>query len=616
MISLELENVPDLSMEIAETLIEDVSLVPMQKKIGRIVTAQEISEKKRLFVEKYHHKWAQGELLNSLEIYAWDSIEDMILSAVAFPYTNLILVGEAGSGKTNGARKILSALFGGPNVRKVDTAFEDELSLGICDVPDLVAKKMQTFLTDNAIVKFTGVILDEINRSQEAQRKMYYPFLSERIIMGHLCKAMVVIGTMNPLGDVYNTEPLDLAFAERFVKVVNIPEFHRVDESYRLKMLRSVNNSLGLDLEINYPKEIQRPFQAALHATMFAYDEISASLIPALVKYVDSIIIGAQATTPPLKIQSTRTGKNLIRNILRNIAFRKAVYGENPTDILEQVAQKELNHVSTAELYDEPLDKNKLEALHAKAKQYLIVKNAALSLITKITNPCEAICALLAKTGSQITEVDRNRLLQHHLDQINRKFVAIGLTMGVEVGGNTLKNQYKNAGAVADVMIICTDILTGGVDVTDSVLVVAAQMLKDITRRGVRAGSKNKEDNKSRLYTYTYSATMLELTSLLLQMPAGEYTPKGNEIGIILATQSDRLSALEDKTNYFPVSLEQYLAPEDRNLLFLTSTLEEYLTRVQGRVVGNGAEKTIMSKRLFNWNQKKEKYNDISNQQD
>ena len=72
------------------------------------------------FIQKYHKKRDPGELFSGIGIYGWGNIEDLIMAAFSRGVgSNVMLEGEAGAGKTSGARIIGSAFFGPENVRIV-----------------------------------------------------------------------------------------------------------------------------------------------------------------------------------------------------------------------------------------------------------------------------------------------------------------------------------------------------------------------------------------------------------------------------------------------------------------------------------------------------------------
>jgi len=445
----------------------------------KIMTGNEAAiERQRKLIKEHHKLRSPGELLSSLGIHAWDSIEDLFLSSVAFPFTNIMLVGEAGSSKSRAAMKVLSAAFGYEQMRKVDTHIEDEVTLGICDVPDLAKGKMSTFLSDNSLIRYKGIVLDEFNRAREDQRKIYMPLLSDRSIMGHHCAALCIIGTMNPLGDIYNTEPLDLAAAERFQQVITVPEFHQIDEAHRLKILGGVRGALTVDTKIVFPEETTRAFRAALTATLFEYARVEARVAEPLIRYVDTVLLTAKRANPPIQIQSSRTGQYLVRNILRILAWRSAVYGEDPLKILEPMARKSLGHVSTKALYDDAIPPEKLELLHTAGKQILIEGGALVNALSRITNPLEGIAALCAATTEQIPEIDRTRLCDRFLNMLKRK--ADEFKPEIYKGTKTLQDSYNASLVYSDCLIGCLGLLHSQKKMTDAALVSAGQIIRDI----------------------------------------------------------------------------------------------------------------------------------------
>ena len=464
-----IEGIVESSASVKEIPVQ--GLRERQEKV-RLRTAEETLEIPQAFVREFHVIRSPGELMSMLDVKAWDSIEDMFLSSIAFPGTNIMLVGQAGSSKTQASIRTLTAAYGDGQVRKVDTHIEDEVTLGVCDVPDLVHGKMATFLSDTSLIHYPGVILDEFNRAREEQKKIYMPLLSERTIMGHGCKALTVIGTMNPIGEAYNTEPLDPAAAERFSQVITVPDYHQVDEKHRLAILMAASTVGGYAVT----PETRIAIRAAIAATMLRYPEIEAAWLVPLARYADYILMGAQQAKPAIQIKSARTGKTLVRNTLRLVAFRAAVYGEEPVKIMEAMARKALSHVSVSGLYDETTPEEKLEALHSKAKHFLVAGGVILGMIAALRDPLETVAALCSKAAVQLNEIDRSRLVERALTALYAKYKELDEVTDAEEL-RSADYRWKKMIIGADILLTTAFLVDSKVRVTDSALVMMSQQM-------------------------------------------------------------------------------------------------------------------------------------------
>lgn len=362
------------------------------------------------FTHRYHEKRNRGELFDGLGIYGWGGIEDLVLAYTARGVgSNIMFVGEAGSGKTSNARIILSALFGPENVRKVDTQFEDETSLGICDIPDLTANKMVTLKTDSSLTLFKGIILDELNRSNPSLQKIYLPVLEDRMISGHKMQAEPVFSTMNPLNSNYEgVEALDKALAERITAIIQVPEYQTMEKDDRLKILKAKSSRTKGGIIL--PKDAVNAFRAAIAACQDQYDSIHEILLNEASNYVDEILM--QAHQRKINLQSSRTGQHIVENFLWLQTFRHIVYGAPLLQAIDDAAKKALKHSIVAELYTDPIEDLHVAAMHTAASPHLIKgEGLVVSAFNRIEDAFLAFAFAAGDQGKTLNETERNKLI-------------------------------------------------------------------------------------------------------------------------------------------------------------------------------------------------------------
>jgi MoxR-like ATPase len=173
-------------------------------------------------------------LLARLGVIGLEAIEPVVLAAL-ITAEPLLLVGPHGTGKSYLLVRLARAL--GMTWRHYNAA--------LVNFDDLVGYPLPgpdgrlTFVrTPASIWDVEAVFLDEISRCRVDLQNKLFPIIHERRVQGILLERLVYRwSAMNPPADdedeggYRGSEPLDLALADRFALVVEMPAWERLDES-------------------------------------------------------------------------------------------------------------------------------------------------------------------------------------------------------------------------------------------------------------------------------------------------------------------------------------------------------------------------------------------------
>jgi hypothetical protein len=169
--------------------------------------------------------------LDQLGIYGWDEIEPLILSAITSDLA-VLLIGDIGTNKTEGARTISQAVLGAEACFRhyeVPTLNFDDL-VGFLNPKSLGKGKLEFVPTPFSIWQAEAALFDEINRSSPFMMSKLHELIRTRKVMGLPTKLKMVFSAVNP-PETYQTGYMDLAIASRFVsvQVPNIKEMKGAD---------------------------------------------------------------------------------------------------------------------------------------------------------------------------------------------------------------------------------------------------------------------------------------------------------------------------------------------------------------------------------------------------
>jgi len=178
-------------------------------------------------------------MLSTIGIYGWETIEPVILAAMASKHA-VLLVGTHGAAKTDGAFALIKAVAGPQaNVQKYDVPnLQAEELLGYPNPADLIAGQPMSYIpTPISIWGKQGILLDELNRAHFMTQSKVVELIRERSIMGMPTEVEYVFAAVNPPAS-YGALYMELALASRFV-TVEVPDLTHFPETTLVEILNS-----------------------------------------------------------------------------------------------------------------------------------------------------------------------------------------------------------------------------------------------------------------------------------------------------------------------------------------------------------------------------------------
>ncbi len=258
--------------------------------------------------------------LRALGVVGWDALEPAILAALATE-SPLLLVGPHGTAKTLLLARLAEAL--GLSFRHYNASilsFDDLLGYPVPQDGRLVYLE-----TPATIWQAEAVLFDEVSRCRPELQNKLFPLVHERVAQGvPLSRLRHRWAAMNPppregaatAFEYEGAEPLDVALADRFSFVLDVPTLDQLGEEDRRKVL----------LGHGRPEEdAGRRLQAAVRATQEHLAEAEQELRQTAADYTD--VFAAQLATAGHPL-STRRAVTLVRNIESLRAAERALDGE------------------------------------------------------------------------------------------------------------------------------------------------------------------------------------------------------------------------------------------------------------------------------------------------
>jgi MoxR-like ATPase len=185
---------------------------------------------------------SSSSILRQLGIVGWDRIEPVILAAVAAEFP-LLLVGPHGSAKTLLLARLAACL--GLAHRQYNASLLNFDDLVGFPVPD--GGKIVYLQTPATIWEAESVFFDEISRCRPDLQNKLFPIVHDRVVQGvPLERLRHRWAAMNPppaadgvtaSHEYSGTEPLDVALADRFAFIVNVPPFADLSREDQLALL-------------------------------------------------------------------------------------------------------------------------------------------------------------------------------------------------------------------------------------------------------------------------------------------------------------------------------------------------------------------------------------------
>ena len=177
-------------------------------------------------------------LFDQIDIYGWDEIEPLILSA-ALSDLSILFVGDIGSNKTEGSKAIAKALLK-PNIEfrnyEVPTLNFDDL-IGFVNPKNLAKGTLEFVPTPLSIWNADAALFDEINRANPFIQSKLHELIRTQSLMGMPTNLKMVFSAVNP-PEHYQSGYMDIALASRFV-CVQVPNITAMKERHINSILSS-----------------------------------------------------------------------------------------------------------------------------------------------------------------------------------------------------------------------------------------------------------------------------------------------------------------------------------------------------------------------------------------
>ena len=258
--------------------------------------------------------------LRALGIAGWDALEPAILAALATE-SPLLLVGPHGSAKTLLLARLAEAL--GLAFRHYNASilsFDDLLGYPVPQDGRLVYLE-----TPATIWQAEAVLFDEVSRCRPELQNKLFPLIHEKVAQGvPLTRLKHRWAAMNPppgegatsAFEYQGAEPLDLALADRFAFVLQVPAFDQLGEDDRRTVLLGQGRPAP---------DAARKLEEAVTATKKHLEETDRDLRTRAAGYTDVLAAKLAAAGHPL---STRRAVTLVRNIQSHHAAERALQGD------------------------------------------------------------------------------------------------------------------------------------------------------------------------------------------------------------------------------------------------------------------------------------------------
>lgn len=259
----------------------------------------------------------EGRLLRGLGIVGWDHLEPVILAALATE-SPLLLIGPHGSAKTMVLTRLAEAL--GLEHRHYNASLLNFDDLVGFPVPE--NGKLVYLQTPATIWNAESVLFDEVSRCRPEMQNKLFPIVHEKIVQGvklerlrHRWAAMNPAPSDDPRDDTpqyLGAEPLDIALADRFAFIVNVPSLEELAQRDQLTVLRGASTT----------EDATSRLRETIDEVRWAIPVIGPDLQPAAARYVQAVAGKlAAADHPP----STRRAVQLTRNIVATAAALEVI---------------------------------------------------------------------------------------------------------------------------------------------------------------------------------------------------------------------------------------------------------------------------------------------------
>jgi MoxR-like ATPase len=429
---------------------------------------------------------AKPAILRSLGIVGWDHLEPVILAALATE-SPLLLIGPHGSAKTLVLTRLAESL--GLVQRHYNASllnFDDLIGF---PVPE--GGKLVYLQTPATIWEAESVFFDEVSRCRPDLQNKLFPIVHERRVQGvALERLRHRWAAMNPPpktdgrdddGFEYaGAEPLDVALADRFAFVLNVPDLKALNQRDQASLFAEADEidtkTVGTTL-------------AMLLATVRADLPVVRSALQASIgEYVPLV---AQKLAQARHPMSTRRAVQLARNIEALAAVFRARGDEAAPEDAFYVA---LRHSTPDAAWGSPVDPATVLTVHRSAWEIARLEHAALKEIFREADAVRRIALALA--ADFMSPAERGQVVMDSYASLDRPArlasVAVLLPQLSEDRGlpaTAIEAIAADYAAIASSGAVTVTVRRGGADWKRGILGQWLSSLDLRTRRGKVLGN-------------------------------------------------------------------------------------------------------------------------------
>jgi MoxR-like ATPase len=409
-------------------------------------------------------------VLRALGIVGWEHLESVVLAALATE-SPLLLIGPHGSAKTLVLTRLAEAL--GLEHRHYNASllnFDDLIGFPVPEAGTLVY--LQTPAT---IWNAESVFFDEVSRCRPDLQNKLFPIVHERRVQGvALERLRYRWAAMNPppridgdtpsLFEYAGAQPLDVALADRFAFIIDVPDLNVLSRSDQLALFASEpDRSAG-----------HGPDELLAMAIDRVRSELSSAADGPRAAAAEYVLIAAQKLAEAKHPVSTRRAVQ----IARNIAAIAAVYHAGGDDApLEDAFYVALRHSLPDGAWGNPIEPTALMAIHRAAWEIARLERGALKAILQEADAVRRIA--LALEADTLSPAERGQVLSDSYASLDR--VTRLATAAVALPRISKRNDLP-AGAIEAMAMDYAAIASGG-DVTVTVRRGGADWKRNILGR-------------------------------------------------------------------------------------------------------------------------------------
>jgi MoxR-like ATPase len=341
----------------------------------------------------------KDSITSRLGIHGLKNLDAAILSAIATNST-VLLIGPHGSAKTMLAQKVAENLD--CTFRHYNTSLLNYDDLVGYPVPDRENRELHFIQTPGTIWDAEFVLFDEISRARPEIQNKVFPIVHEHRVQGiELARLHHCWAAMNPPSDGEEDDDnnmgysgswsLDVALADRFRFVLQVPGFNELDARNRGKILLGENGDRG-----SHPT-----LPSLVAATRKQLKDSAACHRSWAARYVSFLTPLLEKACLPI---SGRRARFLFENILALFSSEQVLFGKSEIgDAALRAVVASLPHSASGKA----VDQGKVLLAHKRAAQDAgEPEGSALLKVKSLGDPVQQVeCALLEK-------LDRNVMTQ------------------------------------------------------------------------------------------------------------------------------------------------------------------------------------------------------------